>query len=314
MLKKILRMTFAAMLMLSAAFALDCAADSSYHIDLRTMLPDGSPNPTYGQEIATGLCACVDFSTMADFSDTALVLTVMMVDNEPVRGVEIDIYTNVTGLIEYSGQITKGEKLENVTDENGLPKTMTLLANQLTDYVKVMAYSTARAQTSGDGQEGELFSITYSIPGGISSLPDSISFSIGQCNLPGTSMEPSILNVACFYPDTLNPVFIELPLATDDSELGIPDQFELSQNYPNPFNPSTRISFAIPEVSDVRLVIYNVLGQTVTTLAEGQVNAGRYEIIWNGLDAQNQQVASGVYFYELKSTSFVARKKMLFLR
>ena len=314
MLRNSIRLALILLIAISPAFAIDCPADSSYHIDLRTMLPDGSPNPTYGQQIATGLCACLEFGQMLEVSDTTLILSVIMVDNEPVRGIELDLYHNVPGLLEYGGVIEKGSKLQNVTDDNGVPKTMTLLANQLVDYVKVMAYSTARAQTSGDGLEGELFRITYNILSGITSLPDSIAFSIGQCNIPGTSKVPIILNVVCSYPDTLNPVNINILLGTDLSSAAIPQEFQLGQNYPNPFNPFTRISYSVPVAGNIRINIYNVLGQRIRTLLNVEHIPGNYESEWNGLDFDRKQVASGVYFYEMKSDQFVARKKMLFLR
>ncbi len=311
-----LTLTLAVLGLLSVGSAMDCPADSAYHIDLRTMLPDGQPNPNYGLEIATGLCACLDFSDMFSLTDTTLTLTVLLVDNEPIRGVELDIYHDAEGIIEYGdyGSVAKGSKLENVTDGDGVPKTMTLLANELDDYVKVMAYSTARARTAGDGTEGDLLTVTYRITNGLASLPDSIAFSIGLCNLPGTSMDPSILNVACSYPDTLSPKAIQVVLGVETANTPVPDSYQLSQNYPNPFNPSTNISFALPAAEAVRLNIYNVLGQVVTTLVDQELSAGNYDIVWNGRDSQGQMVASGVYFYELRSDNFTARKKMLFLR
>ncbi len=67
-------------------YALDCLADSAYSIDEQIQIRDGSPNPNYGQLIATGLCVCVDFGTQLEISDTTVKLTVIMVDNEPIRG------------------------------------------------------------------------------------------------------------------------------------------------------------------------------------------------------------------------------------
>ncbi|NQT97513.1 MAG: T9SS type A sorting domain-containing protein [Candidatus Marinimicrobia bacterium] len=316
MLIKRIQTVLVIILTLNMVHALDCPADSAYHIDEQIQLGDGSPNPNYGQLIATGLCACLDFGTQLEISDTTVKLTVIMVDNEPIRGVQMDFVHNAPGLLVYAGMgsIEKGEKLENVTDENGASSSMNLLANDTGDTVRVMAYSTNRAQTAGDGQVGTLFFLTYGIPpDGLASLPDSISFHINNCLLAGTSLYPP-RNVICTYPDSLNPVSFEVTLGTYLVDSQLPTEFELNQNYPNPFNPSTKINFAIPEVSDVRLNIYNLLGQTVITLVEDQLAPGRYEIKWNGLDASNQQVASGVYFYELKTDKFIAREKMLFLR
>ena len=114
----------------SVAWAeLDCPADSSVHLDTRTMLPDGSPNPTYGQEINTGMCGCIGFVNGVMMNENEVTFTLRILDNEPIRGIELDIYHDATNL-EYHGY-AKGEKLENVTDEEGVPRTMTLLGNYL---------------------------------------------------------------------------------------------------------------------------------------------------------------------------------------
>jgi hypothetical protein len=80
----------------------------------------------------------------------------------------------------------------------------------------------------------------------------------------------------------------------DGNSNKMPGEFVLLQNYPNPFNPSTTISFDLPTRSQVTLKILNVLGQEVATLVDGEVQAGRHEVLWNA--AQNP---SGVYFYRL---------------
>ena len=65
---------------------LDCPADSAVHLDTRTMLPDGSPNPTYGQEINTGLCGCIGFVNGVMMNDNEVTFTLRILDNEPIRG------------------------------------------------------------------------------------------------------------------------------------------------------------------------------------------------------------------------------------
>ncbi|MFQ6008799.1 MAG: T9SS type A sorting domain-containing protein, partial [Candidatus Zixiibacteriota bacterium] len=89
----------------------------------------------------------------------------------------------------------------------------------------------------------------------------------------------------------------------------LPDSYALDQNFPNPFNPMTAISFTIPAASYVKLEIYNIMGQKVTTLIDRQMEAGRYTIQW---DASN--VASGVYLYRLQAGDFVDTKKMTLLK
>lgn len=94
----------------------------------------------------------------------------------------------------------------------------------------------------------------------------------------------------------------------------LPTSFELSQNVPNPFNPTTQIKFALPKAGQVNLVVYNVLGQQVTNLVDGYMNAGYQTVTWDGTDYSGSSVASGVYFYKLKAEEFTATKKMLLLK
>jgi len=85
--------------------------------------------------------------------------------------------------------------------------------------------------------------------------------------------------------------------------------FALNQNYPNPFNPSTSISFALPEMSDVKLTVYNILGQQVAVLTQGIYSAGMHTINFNSAN-----LASGTYIYRLEAGNFVQVRKMLLLK
>ena len=311
--RKLFSIILSTALMVSGAWAeLDCPADSSVHVDTRTMLPDGSPNPTYGQEISTGLCGCLGFVEGAIVDGNEVTFIIRMVDNEPIRGIELDIYHD-SDVLTYDG-VDKGDKLDNVTDEDGNPRTMTLLGNYLDDHLKVLAYSTSRARTAGDGTEGDLVHVTYELTEG-ETLPSTVTFYLSLANLPGTSMDPELLNVVCGFPDEANPITVSTSaLGVDDNE-SIPDYFALHQNYPNPFNPSTQISFDVPQGAEhIMLNVYNILGQNVSTLVNGVMNPGQYTMEWNATDEVGNPVASGIYFYELRSASFTARKKMLLIR
>ncbi|MCB2230573.1 T9SS type A sorting domain-containing protein [bacterium] len=94
----------------------------------------------------------------------------------------------------------------------------------------------------------------------------------------------------------------------------LPEAYELSQNYPNPFNPSTQISFTVPTSQSVRIDVFNVLGQKVITLIDGQVAAGEHTVTWNAVDQSGSQVSSGVYFYRLQTADFSDTRKMMLLR
>ena len=93
-----------------------------------------------------------------------------------------------------------------------------------------------------------------------------------------------------------------------------PAAFGLEQNYPNPFNPETAIRFSLSEASRVTLKVYNLLGQQVNTLVDEHRPAGEYAVPWNGKNDQNEDVASGVYFYRIKAGDYESVRRMTLLR
>jgi len=99
-------------------------------------------------------------------------------------------------------------------------------------------------------------------------------------------------------------------VGVDQNEISdLPREFSLSQNYPNPFNPQTRVKYALPRDSHVKIEIYDLLGRKVETLVDGDQEAGVHEVIW---DANN--AASGIYFYRMEADGFTSTNKMLLLR
>jgi len=91
-------------------------------------------------------------------------------------------------------------------------------------------------------------------------------------------------------------------------------RYDLSQNRPNPFNPQTTIEYTLEKRAHVAVSIYNILGEHVRTLIDDVMPAGIHMAVWNGKDTQGLDVATGVYFYHLKTEGFVQTKKMLLLR
>lgn len=97
-------------------------------------------------------------------------------------------------------------------------------------------------------------------------------------------------------------------------ELSLPDRFSLSQNYPNPFNSATAIMYDLPTPSRVKIEIFNVLGQTVRTLADDEKPAGSHRVTWDGNTSSGRPAATGVYLYRIQAGDFVKTKRMLLLR
>ncbi len=81
----------------------------------------------------------------------------------------------------------------------------------------------------------------------------------------------------------------------------IPYEYSIDQNYPNPFNPSTQIKFSLPTNSNVRITIYNLLGEVVRELVNTEMNSGVHTVQWNSEDISGRKVSSGIYFYELNA-------------
>ncbi len=98
--------------------------------------------------------------------------------------------------------------------------------------------------------------------------------------------------------------------STDVEDLNIlPETYSISQNYPNPFNPSTKIQFSLPEASNVKVKIYDVLGREVARLVNEYKNAGTYTVNFNA-----SNLSSGIYFYSLEAGDFHTVKKMTLLK
>jgi hypothetical protein len=102
--------------------------------------------------------------------------------------------------------------------------------------------------------------------------------------------------------------------APDEGGEELPDRFSLSQNYPNPFNPTTVIKFSLPTRSEVSLEVFNVLGQKVKSLVNGELPAGEHSVTWDGTDRSGNREPSGVYFYRLKAGNYVQSRKMVLVR
>lgn len=107
---------------------------------------------------------------------------------------------------------------------------------------------------------------------------------------------------------------VSVATAIEEDADEVPEGFSLAQNYPNPFNPTTTISYALKEDAQVRLVVYNVLGQEVTTLVDGFERAGHKAVVWNGRDAAGRAVPSGPYFYRLVAGDFIEARTMVLLK
>ena len=108
----------------------------------------------------------------------------------------------------------------------------------------------------------------------------------------------------------VNPLALPAPVQMET----LPEVYALGFNYPNPFNPETTIKYALPQASDVKLVVYNSIGQVVRTLVNERQSIGRYAFTWDATNDRGQAVSSGIYLYRLQAGEFAQVRKMLLLK
>jgi len=127
-----------------------------------------------------------------------------------------------------------------------------------------------------------------------------------------TQMKSYVYKVYAFTPDTVSDYSDTTGAIITDVEVNVdltPKEYMLYQNYPNPFNPGTKIKYALPIQSKVKLVIYNTIGETVDILVDINQNEGYYEVEFDG-----SKLPSGVYLYRLEANENIHVKKMILLK
>jgi hypothetical protein len=176
-----------------------------------------------------------------------------------------------------------------------------------------------------DSGDGIYYIWTLSNPGGSSGpitrtsnpLQDTV-----YLFLPDSSLEEGIYLwwVTAFdllgHPRETNPrgIFVGVTDVETPWEETPPAEFALFQNYPNPFNPETRITYCLPKESEIRLAVYNTLGQKVRILEEGRSSAGVHTVLWDGRDSGGARVMSGIYLCRLEAGGKVFYRKMMLIQ
>ncbi|HEX9252850.1 MAG TPA: Ig-like domain-containing protein, partial [Ignavibacteriaceae bacterium] len=121
--------------------------------------------------------------------------------------------------------------------------------------------------------------------------------------------EPGNQNTGTIYFDDLRTAAFNPTDVEEETGTITPTEYTLKQNYPNPFNPSTEIKFSVPQSSNVKLIVTDILGKEVATLVNDNLNAGNYNV---NFDAA--ALSSGVYFYTLITDNFKQSKKMILMK
>jgi len=110
------------------------------------------------------------------------------------------------------------------------------------------------------------------------------------------------------------PPDLSQPTSVSGPRENLPNTFALNPNYPNPFNPTTNIEYSIASSSEVKIQVFNLVGQLVNTLVDEKQRSGSYLVTWNGDNARGQAVSSGIYFIKMKAGDFNSVRKMTLLK
>ncbi len=161
----------------------------------------------------------------------------------------------------------------------------------------------------------------YDTIGGVKGRPDSIMWKKAYWNLKLIETDKSLgMHNAKFAFNVLNKTLNAMDqtwVMTDVKDAGSVSSkltYKLDQNYPNPFNPSTNIKFTVPQSGNVKIKIYDVMGNFVKEVFNSSVQAGSHSAVWLGDNSAGAKVATGVYFYKLESQNFTMTKKMILMK
>ncbi|GJQ62363.1 MAG: hypothetical protein SCALA702_14160 [Melioribacteraceae bacterium] len=177
--------------------------------------------------------------------------------------------------------------------------------------VKLVDFGADNGYQGGDDSEHELAFDLNSFPGAANG--EWLTFDLPLSDFTGLASRANLAQLIIVA--TPNTVYVDNVLfhsgVTSLEEVAnvVPDEFSLEQNYPNPFNPSTKIRFNLPEANNVKLSVYNTLGQEVATLVNSYMNAGSYEFNFDASD-----LTSGIYFYSVTAGNYSSIKKMILIK
>lgn len=141
-------------------------------------------------------------------------------------------------------------------------------------------------------------------------LPEDFSYSASL-----TSSDGFHVGSLVYYPDELAQYEQNITAIDEEAPVTVASNFSLKQNYPNPFNPVTTIDYQINNIGDVKLIIYNLLGQRVRLLVnQSNATTGSYSVRWDATDDLGRKVSNGIYFYELRTGEKSEMRKMVLLK
>jgi hypothetical protein len=184
----------------------------------------------------------------------------------------------------------------DTTNDPGFPTAVLGQIDSLIKFATVIRLGTSTGYLWYYNPNGHLFAPVWP-------LPENLAYSNTTMQHGGT--DGFALGDLNWFP-TQKAAWLLTGISTAEQ---LPQGYSLAQNYPNPFNPTTAIQFTLPKAAQVRLTVYNVLGQEVATLVNGNLTAGIHSVNFDG-----SRLASGVYLYKIAAGDFVSTRKMVLLK
>ena len=210
-----------------------------------------------------------------------------------IMGTNVEGVTNILGRISFDSDVLSYFYMENAN----LTRTFSLTRETISS--KIVEFS-LQSTTGIENVNGALLKINFVVNKNAVQSSTIIKFDFASV-LNDLSVPKSNL--------TLENGEVRLTSIGVKNEDLNPNTYKLSHNYPNPFNPMTTISYSVPKLGNVRLIIYNLRGQEVARLVDGNILSGWHTVTWNA-----SNVASGIYFYRLQAGDFVQTRKMVLLK
>lgn len=260
-------------------------------------------------------------------------IVVLLIGPAMVLAADVDRFAaakalpNTEGLLVVPLEITNTENLTAMDIPLSFTEGATLEKVEFTD--RVRSFEFQAANINNDKRQvviGLISMVSKQAPdlapgtGTIANLYFKLDPGVNEVTLTPVELEDPNHSLMFYYNDfssgqaqvkAIRPEFSAISASTADA---LPTAYGLSQNSPNPFNPTTTIGFAAPQAGQVKVSVFNILGQNIKDLVDGYMDAGFHQVVWDGKDRSGDQVASGVYFYKITANQFSDTKKMVLLK
>jgi len=246
---------------------------------------------------------------------------IAQVEAEPLEKVAVDVYAyneralaRLTLALDYGSSSLLFDSVGYLGTRGEIAPTRTYQHYLSAHKLYVVLEFSQTALLPGSGAVATLhFTVDGAAPQGYIEIDSTVVGIISDTRFTLTAADGGLTLVPRFIAGGVN-----VKASTDVEDITpedqLPTEYNLAQNYPNPFNPTTYIELSLPVSGEVKLEVFNILGQKVRTLLDGEMPAGVHRVAFDGTDGRGRALSSGVYFYRVAAETFTDSKKMLLVK